>query len=841
MTASPMNRRDFLKREAAAMAAAAGGMALPAAAEAANLVTDRAASELNWDKAPCRFCGTGCSVMVGTKDGRVVATHGDIKSEVNRGLNCVKGYFLSKIMYGHDRLARPLLRKRDGKYDKAGTFTPVSWDEAFDVMAEKFKAALKKGGPSAVGMFGSGQWTIWEGYAANKLFKAGFRSNNIDPNARHCMASAAVGFMRTFGIDEPMGCYDDIEAADAFVLWGSNMAEMHPILWSRIADRRLSFPHVRVAVLSTFEHRSFDLADHSIIFTPQTDLAIMNAIANHIIKTGRVNKDFVDRHTTFRRGTTDIGYGLRPEHALEQKAAGRADAGGSTEMSFDDYARFVADYTFEKVSALSGVPVNRLQALAEIYADPKTKVMSLWTMGFNQHTRGVWANHLVYNLHLLTGKISEPGNSPFSLTGQPSACGTAREVGTFSHRLPADMVVTNKVHRDITEKIWKLPEGTIAPQPGYHAVLQSRMLRDGKLNVLWIQVNNNLQAGPNANEETYPGYRNPDNFIVVSDAYPTVTTEAADLILPTAMWVEKEGAYGNAERRTHVWHQLVEAPGEARSDLWQLMEFAKRFKVEEVWTEELLAKAPEYRGKTLYDVLFANGQVDRFPLSDIAAGYSNQESSHFGYYVHKGLFEEYAAFGRGHGHDLAPFDVYHQERGLRWPVVDGKETRWRFREGYDPYVKPGKGVEFYGNADGKARIFALPYEPPAEAPDAGFPFWLVTGRVLEHWHSGSMTRRVPELYRAFPEAVCFMHPDDALHLKLRRGDEIKVESRRGHIRTRVETRGRNKVPRGTVFVPWFDEGQLINRVTLDATDPISFQTDFKKCAVKVSLFAGDRR
>ena len=161
MTAPKLDRRQVLKLEAAAMAALAGGMSTTAVA--ANLVTDRATSELKWDKAACRFCGTGCSVMVATKDNRVVATHGDIKSEVNRGLNCVKGYFLSKIMYGHDRLTRPMLRKTNGKFDKNGEFTPVSWDEAFDIMAEKYKAALKNRGPSGVGMFGSGQWTIWEG------------------------------------------------------------------------------------------------------------------------------------------------------------------------------------------------------------------------------------------------------------------------------------------------------------------------------------------------------------------------------------------------------------------------------------------------------------------------------------------------------------------------------------------------------------------------------------------------------------------------------------------------------------------------------------------------------
>ena len=830
-----MTRRDYIKASAAATAMAAAGV--PVEPQAANVITEADKIGLKWDKAPCRFCGTGCSVMLATKEGRLVASHGDVLSPVNRGLNCVKGYFLSKIMYGEDRLTKPLLRKKNGKFDKNGDFEPVSWDEAFDIMAEKFKAALKKHGPSGVGMFGSGQWTVWEGYAASKLYKAGFRSNNIDPNARHCMASAVVGFMRTFGIDEPMGCYDDFEAADAFVLWGSNMSEMHPILWTRVTDRRLSEPHVKVAVLSTFEHRSFDLADIPIVFTPQTDLVILNYIANHIITSGKVNKEFVSRHVNFKIGNTDIGYGLRPEHPLEKKAQNVDKAGGAKNASFEEFARFVSEYTLDKAHEMSGVPKERLQELAELYADPDTKVMSLWTMGFNQHTRGVWANNLVYNIHLLTGKIAQPGNSPFSLTGQPSACGTAREVGTFAHRLPADMVVMNEAHRKIAEKKWKIPEGIIPGKPGYHAVLQNRMLKDGKMNAYWVQVNNNMQAAPNMMEEGLPGYRNPENFIVVSEAYPTVTAEAADLILPSAMWVEKEGAYGNAERRTQFWHQLVDAPGESKSDLWQLMEFSKRFTTDEVWPADILAANPSYKGKTLFQVLFENGQVNAYPLSDMDKKYKNDESEHFGFYVQKGLFEEYASFGRGKAHDLAPFDTYHKERGLRWPVVDGKETQWRFREGSDPYVKKGSGFEFYGHADGRAVIFALPYEPPAESPDDDYPFWLSTGRVLEHWHSGSMTQRVPELYKAFPDAVCFIHPNDAEELGLRRGDEVRVRSRRGSIITRVETRGRNKPPRGLVFVPWFDASQLINKVTLDATDPLSKQTDFKKCAVKIERVA----
>ncbi len=828
-----LTRRQFAKANAVAAAAAAAGLSVPAGAS--NLVTNAELTRMEWNKAPCRFCGVGCSVMVGTKEGRIVATHGDSQSEVNRGLNCVKGYFLSKILYGEDRLTTPLLRKRNGAYDKNGNFERVSWDEALDVMADKFKQAIREHGPDSVAMFGSGQWTIWEGYAASKLFKAGLRTNNIDPNARHCMASAVFAFMRTFGSDEPMGVYDDIEHADAFVLWGANMAEMHPVLWTRVTDRRLSFPHVEVAVLSTFEHRSFDLADNGMVMKPHADIVILNYIANHIIRSGKVHEDFVDRHVSFVRAVDDIGYGLRDEHELQQRAANADRANEWSSMTFEEFRDHVAPFTLERAARESGVRAEQLERLAELYADPDKKVMSFWTMGVNQHVRGVWVNNLIYNLHLLTGKISEPGNSPFSLTGQPSACGTAREVGTFAHRLPADRVVTNAEHRKFAEEVWKVPEGTIPSRVGFHAVEQSRQLKDGNIKVYWTQVTNNVQAGPNTMQETYPGWRNPEAFVIVSDIYPTVSAQAADLILPAASWVEKEGAFGNSERRTQFFHQLVKAPGEAKSDLWQTVALSRRIRVDEVWPEELLEKAPDLRDKTLFDVLFANGQVDQYPLEDMNPDYPNQESEELGFYLQKGLFEEYARFGRGFGKDLDSFDVYHETRGKRWPVVDGQETLWRYREGYDPYVEEGKGWQFYAKPDDRALIFAVPDEPPAEVPDDTYPFWLSTGRVLEHWHTGSMTRRVEELHRAVPDALLYMNFDDAQEQGFRRGSEVRIISRRGEMKARVETRGRVRPPRGLVYVPFFDASKLINNVTLDATDPISRQTDFKKCAVRLEL------
>src|SRR3990170_4181479 len=505
MTVKPMelDRRTVVKAGAVAATAAAAGLPVPDAfAQSAPGKSDG----IRWDKGVCRFCGTGCGVLIGTKNGRVVATQGDPDAPVNRGLNCIKGYFLSKIMYGQDRLTRPLLRMRNGKFDKNGEFTPVSWKQAFDIMAEKCKAALKAKGPTSVGMFASGQWTIWEGIAAAKFMKAGLRSNNIDPNARHCMASAVTGFMRTFGADEPMGCYDDIEQADAFVLWGSNMAEMHPILWSRVIDRRLTAKHVKVAVLSTFSNPSTDSADLEVIFKPEGELAILNYICNYIIQNGAVNEEFVKQHVNFAKGVTDIGYGLRPNHPLEQAAGNngypgadgkpKGDPNAASPITYDEFKQFVAEYTVDKVAELSGVPRDRLEALA---------------------------------------------------------------------RLPADMLVANPQHRAIAEGIWKLPAGTIPGQIGFHAVAQDRALKDRNLNFYWTLCTNNMQAGPNLSQERYPGFRDPANFVVVSDAYPTVTALAADLILPAAMWMEKEGAYGNAERRTQFWRQQVRAPGEARS------------------------------------------------------------------------------------------------------------------------------------------------------------------------------------------------------------------------------------------------------------------------------------
>ncbi len=308
-----MNRRDFIKNTAIASAASVAGLSVPSSMLGAQ-------EDWKWDKAVCRFCGTGCGIMIARKDGKIVATKGDPAAPVNRGLNCIKGYFNAKIMYGEDRLVMPLLRMNEkGEFDKKGKFQQVSWQRAFDEMEKQFKKAYNELGVTGIGIFGSGQYTIQEGYAALKLAKAGFRTNNIDPNARHCMASAVVGFMQTFGVDEPSGCYDDIELTDTIITWGANMAEMHPILWSRVSDRKLSnLDKVKVVNLSTFSNRTSNIADIEIIFKPNTDLAIWNYIAREIVYNHPEAMDmkFIKDHCVFATGYADIGYGMRnnPNH-----------------------------------------------------------------------------------------------------------------------------------------------------------------------------------------------------------------------------------------------------------------------------------------------------------------------------------------------------------------------------------------------------------------------------------------------------------------------------------------------------------------------------------------------
>jgi nitrate reductase (cytochrome) len=794
-----MERRDFLKSTALAAATLAASRLAYGQESAAVAPTgaEHNGSGLSWQKAPCRFCGTGCHVQVGVEGGKVVAIAGDQRAEVNKGLLCMKGYHVGLALYGGDRLTQPLLRKGDKQ-------VPISWDEAINIIARRILQD-----PKGFGLYGSGQWTIPEGYTATKFVKGGLGSHQLDANARLCMSSAVTGFMATYGVDEPAGCYDDLDTCDVLIMWGNNPAEMHPVLFSRVIDRRSRGEKVTLIDIGTRKTRTSTFCDHVLRFKPQTDLAIACGIAHLLLENGTWNREFVEAHCAFRAPSEPA--------TLQGKA-----------ISFEEYRKLLAPYTPAYVEQLSGVSQKDLRMLAELFGRKELRITSLWCMGVNQHTRGTAMNSLLHGLHLLSGHFGRPGDAPTSLTGQPSACGTVREVGTLCHTLPGGRAVTNAEHRQQMEELWNLPAGRISDKVGYHAVqmwerFSTPAEKGGDIHTLWVQVTNPAQTLPNRHKLVDPSRTLPDKFLIVSDAYPTATTRIADLVLPSAMWVEKNGMVGNSERRTQQWFKMVNPPGQARDDAWQLIAVAHRL------FELGFAGMKDREGRFLFEVKKDGKPV---PHWDFAHYYDVNVDAH--------LFEEYRKSTRLKHKDLAPYEEYVKARGLRWPVVQQKdgswrETRFRFAEFDDPYVAKGRGIQFYHSTshDDRAQIWFAPYEPPPESPDNEFPFWLCTGRVIEHWHSGTMTMRIPQLQHAMPQAYVEMNRVDARRLGVGNGDQVTVETRRGSLDLPVWVGGRGEPPEGSLFVPFFDERLLINMLTLDEHDPFSKQPDYKKCAARV--------
>ncbi len=794
-----MKRRLFLEQAAMATATlAAARLARGQDAPGAVPTPQTQLKGVTWDKAPCRFCGTGCHVQVGTKQGKVVAIAGDQLADVNKGLLCVKGYHVGLALYGRDRLKRPLLRQPDGSYKG------ITWDKALDIIADRIETNAK-----GFAFYGSGQWTIPEGYAAQKFMKGGLANNHIDPNARLCMASAVTGFISTYGVDEPAGCYEDLDKCDVCIMWGNNPAEMHPVLFSRLIDRRSRGEKVTIIDIGTRRTRTTEYAQHYLQFNPHSDLAIANGILHLLIKRGTYDKAFVEKYCAFRAQSSPP--------TLNGKA-----------ITFDEFKKSIDKYTPAYVAKISGVPAKDIEMLADTFGNPKLKVTSLWCMGMNQHTRGTAINNLVHGVHLLSGHFGKPGDAPTSLTGQPSACGTVREVGTLAHALPGGRVVANAQHRKDAEAIWNVPSGRVDSKPGYHTVKMWESFstptdKGGDIDTIWVQVTNPGQTLPNRAKLFEPSRKLKDKFLIVSDVYPTATTREADLILPSAMWVEKNGVVGNSERRTQQWFKMVDPPGDARDDCWQIIAVARRL------FDRGYAGMKDKDGRFLFRVEEDGKEV---PVWDWKRYYDVN--------VDQRLFDEYRKFTRKKHKDLAPYAVYVTERGLRWPVVEQKdgtwrETKFRFASFDDPYVKKGREIEFYHSTsgDGRAQIWFRPYEDPPEKPDVQYPFWLCTGRVLEHWHTGTMTMRVPQLRAAMPEAYVEMHPADASRMRISNGEKVRVRTRRGTLELKAWLDGRGRPPVGSLFIPFFDETLLANQLTLEDYDPFSKQPDYKKCAAVV--------
>ena len=749
-----LSRREILK-------AAAASSAIMAISGPLSMVQDAMAADEpdKWVKSVCRFCGTGCGVMVGIKNGKCVTVKGDPNNH-NAGFLCLKGALMPPIVYSKDRVTQPYIRKN-------GKLEPASWDEAMSLVVEKFKAAIKESGPESIGYYGSGQALTEETYLASKIFKAGLGSNNVEGNPRLCMASAVGGYVTTFGKDEPCGSYDDIDSASCMMLIGSNMSECHPVLFKRVASRKQSDPNVKIIVIDPRKTNTARIADEHVSFIPGTDLAILNSMAYVIIQEEMDSPRFHGKYVSFMTNEKE-------------------------KVDFAAYVKFLEDYTPEKVAAMSGVPADQIVRIAKMFASASATT-SFWCMGLNQRIRGVWANNLVSNLHLLTGHIGKPGATPFSLTGQPNACGGVRDTGGLCHLLPAGRLIAKEEHRNAVEKQWGIPKGTINPKPGLHTIALWNAFSEAKVKAMFVLCTNPAHSLPNVNIYT-EGMKRTDNFMVLSEPFMDAeTVKYADVLLPPAFWCEKRGTYGCSERRYALLMKSTEPLGECKSDVEILLDFAKRMGVDEkiipykdvddIWNEWRMVSA-----------------ATPYNFSGITRARMEKES------------------------------------GILWPcpTEDHPGTKIRYVRGEDPNIPadyPNK-YHFYGKPDGKATIWFRPYKGAAEEPTTEFPMVLTTGRVIDHWHTGTMTMKVPELRRSFPKAYVEVNIEDAKAKGIKNGDDVLLETPRDKMVFQAKV---SDVCRpGLIFVPWYDAQLMINKLTLNAVDAGSKQPEFKICAVRIS-------
>jgi ferredoxin-nitrate reductase len=476
----------------------------------------------------CPYCATGCGLIVEVKAGAVKSVRGDPYHPSNFGALCRKGALLGEVIDTPDRLLYPQVRESITK-----PFRRVRWDVALDFITERFRSTIAARGPDGVGFYGSGQLPTEDYYLLGKLAKGFIGTNNQDTNSRLCMTSASAAYMIAFGADGPPCSYEDIEAADCFLILGANIEACHPVLYQRIRKRKKEGgSRVKVIVIDPRRTPAAEIADLHLAVRPGTDVALLNSILHEVVLDGLTDEAFI---------------------------AARSEG-------WEAVREAVRDYSPERVAAACGVDAEDIRQAALLYGRAKA-ALSLWTMGANQSTAGVDKNLALINLALATGNIGRPGSGPFSLTGQPNAMG-GREAGGLAHTLPGHRVVADPCHRAEIEALWGLPPGSISSRPGLTAVELFDAVHAGEVEALWVAATNPAASMPDTARVKEALRR--AKLVVVQDAYhPTETSLYAHVLLPAAQWPERAGTMTNAERRVYLLEQAVAPPGEALPD-WQI-------------------------------------------------------------------------------------------------------------------------------------------------------------------------------------------------------------------------------------------------------------------------------
>jgi assimilatory nitrate reductase catalytic subunit len=686
-----------------------------------------------WVSTTCGYCSVGCGMFIGVKDGRAVSVRGNPDHPVNRGMLCPKGLSEHHAIGADNRARYPLLR-RQGRMER------VTWTEALGTMADRFRDIQERHGLGSIGVISTGQLVTEEFYALGKLVQLGLRTPNYDGNTTLCMSTAVQGYKRSFGSDGPPGAYEDFERADVIVLIGANIAENHPILCWRLRSN----PGTTLIVVDPRVTKTAMMADLHLPLRPRSDIALVNGLIHIVIEHNLVDREYVEQHTT----------------------------------GFEALRESVREYTPESVAEITGLSPDVIVWTAWTYARAEAGLIA-WTMGVNHSTKGTETVNAINNLALITGNIGRAGAAPLSITGQCNAMGT-REAG-FASIMPGYRKFEHAADREELAALWNVPVDRIPTTRGlaYPDIIEAAL--DRRIRGLWIIATNPIVSFPNlhALQQALGGLE----FLAVQDGYhPTPTSEYAHLMLPAAMWGEKEGTYTNAERRVSKVNRAIAPPGEARSDFDIFLELA--------------------------GVLGVRDEI--FP------GWAKPADA----------FEEWKRVSAGRLCDYSgmSYKLIEQHSGVQWPFPaaadDAGATRRLYADGR------------FQTDDRRARLIPVAWEPFPEQPSDQYPFVLNTGRTVEHWHTRTKTGKVPILERLSPQAWVEMNPRDARTLRLKPQDRVDVVSRRGRVRG-IELRITETVAPGQIFVPFHYAEANANEVTQSAFDPYSREPNYKQSAARV--------
>jgi formate dehydrogenase alpha subunit len=689
----------------------------------------------------CPYCGVGCKLELHIKDDYIYKVTSPFDGVVNRGNLCVKGRFGYDFIYNKDRVTTPLIRKtkqtpgaRTQAFDR-DQWREVSWDEALDYTAGRLVEIYQRDGADAMAVYCCAKATNEDNYLLQKLFRALFRSNNIDHCTRLCHAGSVVALQMALGSSAMSNTAAEVIHSDVFLVTGSNTAETHPI----IALQMKAAVAKHGAKLIVIDPRRVEMVDWATLWLPEkpgTDVPLYSAMAHVIIKERLYNQNFIDRRTE----------------------------------GFADFAKSMEKFTPEYAEAISGVDRNLIIQAARMYAGAKNAAI-YWALGIPEHSHGTDNAMSLIHLALLTGHIGRLGTGLNPLRGQNNVQG-ASDAGAMPWHYPGYQRVDDETAARKFEQAWSIETGGLNRRLGLTTTEIMSEVRPGGVRSLHIMGENPMMSEPNLNHTRHMIEQL--EFLSAQDLFINESGAYADVFLPAASWAEKDGTFTNTDRRVQRVRKALEPRGQARAD-WQI-------------------------------------------VCDLAGRIENKlgrpRSAFWAYQAPAEVLEE---MGR----------VVPEYAGVKYPRIENQGIQtpaWDDNHPGTPFLFADSFPR------GKGKFHTLEYVPSVEMPDEEYPFILTTGRLLEHWHGGTLTRH-SKLDDLYPSARVEINPADAARMKIEDGATVRVSSRRGTVVLGAWVSQRTTV--GVVFIPMHFHEAAANLLTIDALDPLAKIPEYKACAVRI--------